>query len=714
MDPRGEYPPPRRQPWRVTSVRTTLVLTLLACAALLAGGFLVAASPDLRPLTLERGDDRPLFGAGGDVRPAPTVAGDALRYERAWAGDEGYQETETLLVVAEGASRAVDAFGSERDTVAFVATAGTGEDATYALRCHVLAGAPDLVRSDVIAGEVLQRGSGQWFGPLQLATLESSAAEMYAKTRFFGGCPGANPLGGMVLREGDTLASDVALLGIGLRARGVLDTSLPAARDTVEGRDALTFVLPPAEGDGRGIAVTFADGLPGVVRVVAEDAGTVCFEFGCVTTEEPLTVTLQGYAPGQGETLAGGLDARLPDAHPDGLVPLDALRVDDGAFALSYPYDDAFAAVVADPSLCVGAFLREHRDAFLARASFDPNERDPAAPLAETDGGWRLLFVTPDGAACEALAIRVRSPIAGLPGVARNYPEEPLGRGDLLGLPTEAPTLGIPGALAARLVALEGQDPRASQAFSYVVLPTTPPRAILEVSEVPYFGGSESGTVEGTMTEVDLSTGARLAILEGTSTTSKDVTLGSGAMGFPSEQRSFAALVGGPTLGQGLGVGLIALGLLALVKLVIAPLYTRLVRSALLDNPVRARLFEQVRREPGIHRADLIDYAGVGVGATTRHLDQLVRHRYLVALPTDGFVRYFAAGDVPPTLARREALLHAGSHRRVYELYAAEPGLSLREAASRLGMSAPSVHRAKKRLEAAGLLPAAVEARVEA
>jgi DNA-binding Lrp family transcriptional regulator len=48
----------------------------------------------------------------------------------------------------------------------------------------------------------------------------------------------------------------------------------------------------------------------------------------------------------------------------------------------------------------------------------------------------------------------------------------------------------------------------------------------------------------------------------------------------------------------------------------------------------------------------------------------------------------------------------------VYDLYAREPTIPLREAGARLGLSAPSVHRAKKKLEKAGLLPAAREALV--
>jgi len=56
--------------------------------------------------------------------------------------------------------------------------------------------------------------------------------------------------------------------------------------------------------------------------------------------------------------------------------------------------------------------------------------------------------------------------------------------------------------------------------------------------------------------------------------------------------------------------------------------------------------------------------------------------------------------------ARRLASLRPGSLREVYDLFAGQPPLTLRAAARRLGMSAPSVYRAKRRLEREGLLSA--------
>lgn len=151
---------------------------------------------------------------------------------------------------------------------------------------------------------------------------------------------------------------------------------------------------------------------------------------------------------------------------------------------------------------------------------------------------------------------------------------------------------------------------------------------------------------------------------------------------------------------------LAALGLL--VKLALLPLYTRLQRGRLLDHPVRARMFDVVRAEPGIHLSALESTVGIAKGATRHHLDKLARHHLVFTVQEGGFTRCYVAGALPPEAARQHALLRAGSHQRVYELYVARPEISLREAARELGMSAPSVHRARRKLVAAGLLSAAV------
>lgn len=127
--------------------------------------------------------------------------------------------------------------------------------------------------------------------------------------------------------------------------------------------------------------------------------------------------------------------------------------------------------------------------------------------------------------------------------------------------------------------------------------------------------------------------------------------------------------------------------------------------SRALDHPARARIYSIVLANPGVHRAALVERLGLGNGATRHHLDVLVGSGLLMVTRPGGFVRYFPAGVVGFTEARREGVLRAGCNRAVFAILSAEPLLTLRAVGARLGISAPSVHRAVKRLREAGLLP---------
>jgi hypothetical protein len=267
--------------------------------------------------------------------------------------------------------------------------------------------------------------------------------------------------------------------------------------------------------------------------------------------------------------------------------------------------------------------------------------------------------------------------------------------------------------------AAHGVDVGALSSVQYSLVPTPVGLfAVVTLGDTPL--DPPPGDVEGHSASVDALSGGMLeaATLQ-THTEERPGLLPSPSGGVDaqtSRASALSALVGpGPGTLAGGAAAATGLALLVLLtKFLLVPLFTRLRRDRLLENPVRARLYERVRAEPGIHRAELIDFAGIGEGATRFHLRQLVSHKLVVEIESEGYARYFAAGEVPPDAARREALLRAGSLRAVYDLYAAEPGTSLREAGRRLGLSAPSVHRSKKRLEKAGLLPVAAEVEVTA
>jgi DNA-binding MarR family transcriptional regulator len=693
--------------------RPFLLILLVATVTVAAGTYAAYADGGLPMASFTSGFD-------STVQPAQLDAGDQLRYLRAWTqkDDDGtlVERRVDVVVTVLGAGEARDKRGVPRAVETVHVDVVEGGELLASFDCATLVGGVELVRRDVIAGVIggYYTISVEDAVPILLSG-SSSSARFDERAGFEGDCMSRSPLAGARLSTGDVLTLEEAMQGLSGTPVGVAETSLPATRAEFHGRPALRFLFPAEEGkESDGLSVTFADGLPGPVLVEATGILGVGFEAHWSSGKHgAVTVELVGIAESaESAALATYVGAKLPDAPAEDLEPYDPLRVDDTPFAFPYPFADAFAALVADPSMCFSRFLAEHPDAAVLYAVYDRSERDPFLRDAPTHGGWEIALQDGD-ALCGALTVKLATPVGG--GIARNYPDPiPAWLGEPS--PYEAPARPervMTAAATARLLEREGILPKDAQWFEYNLAawlnPTNGPS--VEVGTIPVFGPPEAGKFTGALAILDPTDAALVTVMEGEGERVETMELGPlGEWSVPARgPLSLAALVGGPTLGQGLAVGVLAgVALLVfLAKAGLLPFYTRLRRDALLENPVRARLYEQVRREPGIHQADLVDFAGIGKSATARHLERLVKARFLAEVGVDGLTRYYAVGEVPPDVARRAALLRSDALRAVYELYRAQPDLTLREASRRLGVSAPSVHRSKKKLEDAGLLPVA-------
>jgi len=660
------------------------------------------------------------------IHVAPYRVGDVLRYEEASrvVSKDGKAETESATHVAAVERRLAipDPYGEPRPVTAIRVDLLRDGKLNGSVRFHVLDGSNLSLRTDTLYGQFTYgfgysaQGQGVAGVPVTggwsysqnttwLSTFNTSVWDLYL----------VRPA---TLSEGDRVP--VEDLFPGMPRPGAL--SAPAEATTFHGHDAILLrydvaqLFGPEETNLTGeLRLVLADGLPGLVKgeVDAEDLGEGSRETG--------SWELAGYSPGSGEAMPAyrGVTLRGPAAGP-----YEALSLDTRALPVDYRFDDALANLKADPQMGLASWLRQHPAAQVLYAGYDRLGSSRVSGAQDTDGGWGVTLV--DGRETRSFYSSREGAAAGaasrLPDALRNAPGVTVHDFDDGGSRVDAAP-GVPAGLVAPADALraalaQGLDASSIKGISFALGSYHGQTyAVWTFSEVG--SQTQSGTEEGRMVFVDAITGAATGIASTRRTVDNPglIPLGAAAADLPGSGASTLSALAGPGLGAGLagGAALTGLALLALlVKFLLVPLFTRLRRDGLLENATRARLYERIRAEPGIHLAELVDFTGIGEGATRHHVDQLVKHRFVTRLDEEGFVRFYAAGEVPPDVARREALLRAGSMRGVYDLYAREPRLTLREAGARLGLSAPSVHRCKKRLEKAGLLPAATEARVAA
>ncbi|HWG91853.1 MAG TPA: helix-turn-helix domain-containing protein, partial [Candidatus Thermoplasmatota archaeon] len=147
-----------------------------------------------------------------------------------------------------------------------------------------------------------------------------------------------------------------------------------------------------------------------------------------------------------------------------------------------------------------------------------------------------------------------------------------------------------------------------------------------------------------------------------------------------------------------------------LTKLLIVPLYAHIERGEVFDNPVRERLFQLVKADPGVSATELSERAGVSWGTTLYHLNVLEQNRMVVGVKHGRYLRYFENG------ARKDGdaqcVLRNTTTARVQDAVAASAGRTQKELADLLGMSPQALHWHLRRLEGAGLVTKVKEGRV--
>jgi predicted transcriptional regulator len=135
------------------------------------------------------------------------------------------------------------------------------------------------------------------------------------------------------------------------------------------------------------------------------------------------------------------------------------------------------------------------------------------------------------------------------------------------------------------------------------------------------------------------------------------------------------------------------------LRLLLLSLFSRLERDRVLDHGLRERIFESIRREPGLHYGGLRRALGVPAGTLAHHLVVLERQE-LVRSARDGFrKRYYPRGRADWGPAPLDAI-----QRSIIDLVRARPGIHQRAIASQLGVSKQVVHYHVGRLSSTGRL----------
>jgi predicted transcriptional regulator len=172
-------------------------------------------------------------------------------------------------------------------------------------------------------------------------------------------------------------------------------------------------------------------------------------------------------------------------------------------------------------------------------------------------------------------------------------------------------------------------------------------------------------------------------------------------------------------VGAGIGVAAVA-GLayawptvkFGTTKFLLAPLYARLKREDLLENPLRDDILEVVQTSPGISASELGRRLNCGWGTLVYHLTVLERMQLLSSAREGRHKRFFVQGRINYSDKGAVGLLANPAARMVLDAIKDQPGLIQRDLSRHLNLSPGTVAWHVDRLHEAGLVLKEEEGRV--
>lgn len=140
-------------------------------------------------------------------------------------------------------------------------------------------------------------------------------------------------------------------------------------------------------------------------------------------------------------------------------------------------------------------------------------------------------------------------------------------------------------------------------------------------------------------------------------------------------------------------------------------LFSRIDEGHLLDNPVRARVWEGIRENPGIPLTELAGRVGIAWGTLVHHVTRLERHGVVVSARGGAGRLLFPANTESSRLRSAWAAASHPTARRIAEYVRAHPGTDQQAMCVALGLRNPAASKHLTRFERVGLVASRAEAR---
>ncbi|UCC93240.1 MAG: carboxypeptidase regulatory-like domain-containing protein [Thermoplasmata archaeon] len=141
-------------------------------------------------------------------------------------------------------------------------------------------------------------------------------------------------------------------------------------------------------------------------------------------------------------------------------------------------------------------------------------------------------------------------------------------------------------------------------------------------------------------------------------------------------------------------------GRVALLGLILVPLYTKIKREKVMDHFVRGRIYEFVCQNPGVNYSAIKDQFKLTNGTVTYHLSMLERQEFIRAKQDGIYKRYFANNGGPSASEVEPMSLQLTIAKTIRE----HPGMTQKEIAKHLGSSKQLVSYHIRRMKKEGQL----------